>query len=69
MAKEYFDMPLYTTDGGAGGYLQGGYIPGILAEPDGRPGDAFMARDKYVTDKSSLGPLLDGEFYVVRSDS
>lgn len=69
MVQEHFDVPLYTTDGGYGAYLQGGYIPGILAEPDGRPGDAFPNRDKYVPDKSSLGPLLDGEFYVVHSDS
>lgn len=69
IVKEYFDIPLYTTDGGAAWFLQGGYIPGVLAEADGRPADAFRARDATIKDKSCLGPLVVGEFYVVKSDS
>lgn len=69
MVKASFDVPLYTTDGGAKNYLEGGYIPGVLAEPDGDAASAFKARDDTIKDPSSLGPLVLGEFYVVRSDS
>lgn len=69
MVKASFDIPLYTTDGGGKDYLEGGYIPGVLAEPDGGAASAFKARDDTIKDKSSLGPLVLGEFYVVRSDS
>lgn len=68
MVKDYFDIPLYTTDGGGKDYLEGGYIPGVLAEPDGDPKSAFEARHATITDPTSLGPLVVGEFYMVRSD-
>lgn len=66
--KESFSMPLYTNDGGAGSYLKGGIIPGVLAETDGGVADGYAARDKYVTDPSELGPQLDGEYYTTWLD-
>lgn len=49
-------------------YPEGGYISGVLAEPDGDPESAFKARDDTITDPTSLGALVVGEFYMVRSD-
>ena len=60
--QEFYDLPLYTNDGGGESYLVGGQIHGALAETDGSPQDGFAARDKYVTDPTSLGPQLDGEY-------
>lgn len=68
MTRALFDVPLYTTDGGAKAYLEGGYIPGVLAVTDGGP-DGFAIRDSTITDETSLGPQIDGEAYVVKSDS
>jgi beta-galactosidase GanA len=68
MFSEYFGLPLYTNDGGGESYLVGGQIHGALAETDGSPQDGFTARDKYVTDPTSLGPQLDGEYYVTWLD-
>lgn len=67
--KDNFDVFLYTNDGGGESYLAGGQLQGVLAEIDGDPKTGFAARDKYVTDPSSLGPLLDGEYYVTWLDS
>lgn len=67
--KDNFDVFLYTNDGGGESYLAGGQLQGVLAEVDGDPKTGFAARDKYVTDPSSLGPLLDGEYYVTWLDS
>ncbi len=62
-------VPLYTNDGGVAWALGGGSVPGALAAVDGGdPAAAFAARDRYVTDPSSLGPLLDGEYYAVWAD-
>jgi hypothetical protein len=69
LMKSYFDVFLYTNDGGAGHYLLGGQISGVLAEIDGEPQVGFAARNQYVTDASSLGPLLDGEYYVTWLDT
>lgn len=55
---------LYTNDAGNEGALKGGQVPGVLALIDGDPRTGFTARDKFITDTSSLGPQLDGEFYV-----
>ncbi|KAI1098513.1 glycoside hydrolase family 35 protein [Jackrogersella minutella] len=63
-----FEVPLYTNDGGVEWTLQGGEVPGVLAEIDGDPRSGFAARDKYITDASELGPLLDGEYYTFSPD-
>lgn len=56
---ESFEVPLYTNDGGVDWTLEGGQIPGVLAEVDGGSW-ALPARDLYITDPTELGPLLDG---------
>lgn len=68
MLGNAFGLPLYTNDGGEKSMLDGGQIHGALAETDGDPRTGFSARDKYVTDPSSLGPQLDGEYYVTWLD-
>lgn len=66
--KAHFDAVLYTNDGPTKEMLEGGHIPGILAEYDGVPKDGFENRDKYVPE-SSRGPLLNGEYYIKWFDS
>ncbi|KAJ5949260.1 hypothetical protein N7454_000844 [Penicillium verhagenii] len=68
MISQAYGIPLYTNDGGEESMLDGGQIAGALAEIDGSPQTGFAARNKYVTDPSSLGPLLDGEYYVTWLD-
>lgn len=63
-----FEVPLYTNDGGVDWTLRGGEVPGVLAEIDGDPRSGFAARDRYITDPSELGPLLDGEYYTYGPD-
>ncbi|KAJ5605163.1 hypothetical protein N7510_010317 [Penicillium lagena] len=63
-----FGLPVYTNDGGEKSMLEGGQIPGALAETDGDPKTGFAARNAYVTDPSSLGPQLDGEYYITWLD-
>lgn len=63
-----FDLILYTNDGGGRDYLEGGTLPGVLAETDGDPRVGFAARDQFVKDKSMLGPQLAGEFYTTWFD-
>ncbi|KFY11897.1 hypothetical protein V491_07003 [Pseudogymnoascus sp. VKM F-3775] len=69
MLKAQYEVPLYTNDGGGESYLAGGQIHGVLAETDGDPKTGFEARDKFVTDPTSLGPQLDGEYYVTWIDT
>lgn len=57
--RESFEVPLYTNDGGVDWTLEGGEVPGVLAEIDGGSW-ALPARDLYITDPTELGPLLDG---------
>lgn len=59
---------LYTNDGGVQFTLDGGNVPGVLAETDGDPSSGFEARGTYITDSSELGPLLDGEYYTLAPD-
>ncbi|KAF7187609.1 Beta-galactosidase [Pseudocercospora fuligena] len=66
--KGLFEVPLYTNDGSVDWTLEGGSIPGALAETDGDPVSGFKARDMYITDKSMLGPQLDGEYYTYAPD-
>ncbi|PSS15320.1 glycoside hydrolase family 35 protein [Amorphotheca resinae ATCC 22711] len=68
MFNDAFGLPLYTNDGGGESYLIGGQIHGALAETDGSPQVGFAARDQYVTDPISLGPQLDGEYYITWLD-
>jgi hypothetical protein len=63
-----FDIPLFTDDGGGKPYLEGGQVHGVLAEIDGDPKTGFKARGKYVTDVTSLGPLLHAEYYTTWLD-
>lgn len=60
------NLTLFTNDP-AGSFLEGGSIPGILAEVDGGI-EGFEDRDKYI-DPSSRGPYLDGEYYITWYDS
>ncbi|CAH0057379.1 unnamed protein product, partial [Clonostachys solani] len=64
---ESFDVPLYTNDGGDSWPLEGGYVPGVLAAVDGGSW-ALPARDLYIKDPTSLGPLLNGEYYTWSPD-
>ncbi|KAL7623340.1 hypothetical protein AAE478_007021 [Parahypoxylon ruwenzoriense] len=66
--RENFEVPLYTNDGGVDWTLRGGEVPGVLAAIDGDPRSGFAARDRYITDPSELGPLLDGEYYTFGPD-
>ncbi|CZR50366.1 related to Beta-galactosidase [Phialocephala subalpina] len=61
------DMVLYTNDGGYSEDIINGQIKGILAETDGGPESGFLARDQYAY-PSSLGPQLDGEYYITWLD-
>ncbi|KAM3548904.1 hypothetical protein MY1884_008980 [Beauveria asiatica] len=64
MLRDNFDVFLYTNDGGGKSYLEGGQFHGVLAVIDGNSKTGFAARDKYVTDPTSLGPQLNGEYYI-----
>lgn len=68
MLRDNFNVFLYTNDGGGESYLDGGSLHGVLAQTDGDPKTGFAARDKYVTDPTCLGPLLDGEYYITWID-
>ncbi|KAE8442832.1 hypothetical protein EG329_002804 [Mollisiaceae sp. DMI_Dod_QoI] len=61
------DMVLYTNDGGVSQDILNGQLEGILAETDGGPQAGFLARDQYAYE-SSLGPQLDGEYYITWLD-
>lgn len=58
--ENFKESVLYTNDGGGADWpLLGGQIPGVLAAVDGGAW-ALPSRDEFVTDPSSLGPLLNG---------
>lgn len=59
-------IPLYTTDGSGKDYIIKGQISGVLTETDGSAKVGFPLRDKYVTDPTSLGPQLNGEYYITQ---
>ncbi|KAJ3493235.1 hypothetical protein NLG97_g4859 [Lecanicillium saksenae] len=65
---ESFNVLLYTTDSHGPLYVSQGYIPGVLAEVDDAPKTAFDSRNRDVPDRTSLGPLLDGEYYTTYAD-
>ncbi|KAF2176722.1 glycoside hydrolase family 35 protein [Zopfia rhizophila CBS 207.26] len=60
---------LYTNDGTVDWTLEGGSVPGVLAEVDGDPRAGFAALRQYITDPSMKGPLLDGEYYTYGFDT
>jgi hypothetical protein len=63
-----FGVTLYTNDGGYEEDVINGQVYGVLAEVDGNSVEQmFEARDAYA-DPSSLGPLLDGEYYITWLD-
>lgn len=66
MLRDNFQLPLYSTDNGRHETaVKGGQLPGVLSEVDGAdPHQSFAGREKWVTDPSSLGPLLEGEYYT-----
>lgn len=66
--RETFAAVLYTNDGTEQWTLEGGSVPGVLAEVDGDPSSGFAALKKYIKDSSMLGPLLDGEYYTWAPD-
>ncbi|CAG8983905.1 hypothetical protein HYALB_00005545 [Hymenoscyphus albidus] len=57
----------YTNDGSEDWTLEGGSVPGVLAEIDGGV-MGFDALERYITDPSQKGPLLDGEYYTFTAD-
>ncbi|KAF2737767.1 putative beta-calactosidase [Polyplosphaeria fusca] len=66
--EESFDSVLYTNDGGVDWTLQGGSVPGVLAEIDGDPWSGFKSLRAYITDPTQQGPLMDGEYYTYAPD-
>lgn len=69
LQETFGDVVLYTNDGTEQWTLEGGSVPGVLAEVDGDPRAGFAALRKYITDASMKGPLLDGEYYTWSFDS
>jgi hypothetical protein len=66
LAGAFPTVTLYTNDGSSQGALGAGSIPGILAETDG-PISGFAGRDAWIA-PSSVGPYLDGEYYITWLD-
>ncbi|KAI0469729.1 putative beta-calactosidase [Xylariaceae sp. FL0804] len=65
--RKNFDIPLYTTDSGEASNLANAQTIGVLSEIDGQSVSGFEARAS-ITDPSSLGPLLNGEYYTTWFD-
>ncbi|KAH7304244.1 glycosyl hydrolases family 35-domain-containing protein [Stachybotrys elegans] len=64
--KTHFpNMKLYTNDGAQAGALRSGQVPGALSVVDGTDSrTGFSLRDQVITDQSSLGPLMNGEYWI-----
>lgn len=61
---------LYTNDGATEGALKSGQVPGALSVIDGTDSrNGFSLRDRVITDQSSLGPLVNGEYWIRWFDS
>ncbi|KAH7364708.1 glycosyl hydrolases family 35-domain-containing protein [Rhexocercosporidium sp. MPI-PUGE-AT-0058] len=59
------NMKQYTNDGSQAGALRSGQVPGALSVIDGIDSKGgFTLRDSTITDKSSLGPLMNGEYWI-----
>jgi hypothetical protein len=52
------DSILYTNDRGVQFTLEGGGVPGALAETNGDPRGGLQARNTHITDPSELGLVL-----------
>ncbi|CZT13635.1 uncharacterized protein RAG0_17128 [Rhynchosporium agropyri] len=64
------NMRQYTNDASNAGAIKSGQVPGALSAIDGTDTKkGFALRDQVVTDQSSLGPLLNGEYWIRWFDS
>lgn len=55
----------YTNDGAQSGAIKSGQVPGALSVIDGTDSKGgFTLRDQTITDQSSLGPLMNGEYWI-----
>lgn len=69
MYEAFPGVPLYTNDGPTKEMMEGGQIPGALAITDGsNPKEGMAAQEEYVTEPSSMGPYMDGEYYITWLD-
>lgn len=69
MYEAFPGVPLYTNDGPTKEMMEGGQIPGALAITDGsNPKEGMAAQEKYVTEPSSMGPYMNGEYYITWLD-
>jgi hypothetical protein len=60
----------YTNDGSQQGAIKSGQVPGALSVIDGTDSKGgFTLRDQVITDQSSLGPLMNGEYWIRWFDS
>lgn len=63
-------MKLYTNDGAQSGALKSGSLPGALAVVDGTDSrNGFNLLRQVITDESSIGPLMNGEYWIRWFDS
>jgi hypothetical protein len=70
LRREFPGTGLYTNDGPQEGALRGGQVPGALSVVDGTDSrGGFALRDRVITDQSSLGPLMNGEYWIRWFDS
>ncbi|KAK6845836.1 glycoside hydrolase family 35 protein [Apiospora arundinis] len=70
LKSNFPNMKLYTNDGAQSGALQGGSLPGALAVVDGTDSrGGFNLLRQVITDQSSVGPLMNGEYWVRWFDS
>ncbi|OAG03345.1 uncharacterized protein CC84DRAFT_1251639 [Paraphaeosphaeria sporulosa] len=59
------NMKLYTNDANNAGALKSGQVPGALTVVDGTDSKGgFNTLKQAITDQSSLGPLMNGEYWV-----
>lgn len=65
LKKNFPNMKLYTNDGNSAGALRNGQVPGALAVVDGTDSKGgFNTLKQAITDSSSVGPLMNGEYWV-----
>lgn len=70
LKRQFPNMKLYTNDGAQEGALKGGQYPGALSVVDGTDSQGgFTLRNRVITDTSSLGPLMNGEYWIRWFDS
>ena len=65
MKTSFPNTKQYTNDGSQSGAIKSGQVPGALSVIDGTDSkNGFTLRDQVITDQSSLGPLMNGEFWI-----